>query len=79
MLIYWMLKIQVCSVVSCEIKMKYESQIMVKLSDGNLTDAYLEYLRNELQSVEAESAKVSEEIERLSQSHALGSSLVFFY
>ncbi|ANM65692.1 RNA-directed DNA polymerase (reverse transcriptase)-related family protein [Arabidopsis thaliana] len=54
--------------------MKYESQIMVKLSDGNLTDAYLEYLRNELQSVEAESAKVSEEIERLSQSHALDSS-----
>ncbi|CAD5324006.1 unnamed protein product [Arabidopsis thaliana] len=54
--------------------MKYESQIMVKLSDGNLTDAYLEYLRNELQSVEAESAKVSEEIERLSQSHAQDSS-----
>ncbi|CAH2052876.1 unnamed protein product [Thlaspi arvense] len=36
--------------------------------------AYLEYLRKELHSVEAESAKVSEEIERLSKSHAQDSS-----
>lgn len=57
---------------NCEIK-------IMKLSDPNLADAYLEYLRKELQSVEAESAKVSEEIERLSKSHAQGSILVFFY
>lgn len=36
------------------------------------TDAYLEYLRKELHSAEAESAKVSQEIERLSISHAQG-------
>lgn len=53
--------------------------MMNGLSDANLTDAYLEYLRKELHSVEAESAKVSEEIERLSKSHAQGSILVFFY
>ncbi|OAP03090.1 hypothetical protein AXX17_AT3G26230 [Arabidopsis thaliana] len=46
----------------------------VDLLDVEDSDAYLEYLRNELQSVEAESAKVSEEIERLSQSHAQDSS-----
>ncbi|CAH8362017.1 unnamed protein product [Eruca vesicaria subsp. sativa] len=34
------------------------------------SDAYLEYLRKELHSAEAESAKVSQEIERLSMSHA---------
>lgn len=44
----------------------------------NLADAYLEFLRKELHSVEAESAKVSDEIERLSRSHAEGSILVFF-
>lgn len=42
----------------------------MKLTDAkymNLTDAYLEFWRKELHSVEAESAKVSEEIERLSR------------
>lgn len=43
--------------------------------DVNLTDAYMEYLRKELHSVEAESAKVSEEIERLSRSHVEGPKL----
>lgn len=51
----------------------------MKLTDANVIDAYLEYLRKELHSVETESAKVSEEIERLSRSHAQGSILVFFY
>ncbi|EFH61863.1 hypothetical protein ARALYDRAFT_342541 [Arabidopsis lyrata subsp. lyrata] len=46
----------------------------VDLLDVEDSDAYLEYLRKELQSVEAESAKVSEEIERLSKSHAQDSS-----
>ncbi|KAH0917732.1 hypothetical protein HID58_025392 [Brassica napus] len=34
------------------------------------SEAYLEYLRKELHSAEAESAKVSQEIERLSKAHA---------
>lgn len=38
----------------------------------NLTEAYLEYLRKELHSAEAETAKVSQEIERLSKAHAEG-------
>lgn len=45
----------------------------------NLTDAYLEYLRKELHSAEAESAQVSQEIERLSKSHAKGLLLYFVY
>ncbi|KAJ0235768.1 Reverse transcriptase-like protein [Hirschfeldia incana] len=38
--------------------------------DVEESDAYLEYLRKELHSAEAETAKVSQEIERLSMSHA---------
>ncbi|XP_010466761.1 PREDICTED: uncharacterized protein LOC104746911 isoform X2 [Camelina sativa] len=50
------------------------NEIVEDYSDVEDSEAYLEYLRKELHSVEAESAKVSEEIERLSRSHAEDSS-----
>ncbi|KAG2306805.1 hypothetical protein Bca4012_084229 [Brassica carinata] len=54
-----------------ETKMKIvEDYYHVDSMDVEESDAYLEYLRKELRSAEAESAKVSQEIERLSMSHA---------
>ncbi|XP_010527468.1 PREDICTED: uncharacterized protein LOC104804805 [Tarenaya hassleriana] len=56
-------------------------QIVDEYSDVDLlgiedSDDYLEYLRKELHSVEAESAKVSEEIERLSRTHVEDSNVL---
>ncbi|XP_006418827.2 uncharacterized protein LOC18013775 isoform X2 [Eutrema salsugineum] len=57
-----------------KVKEIVEEYCDVDLLEFEDSDAYLEYLRKELHSVEAESAKVSEEIERLSSSHAEDSS-----
>ncbi|KAF8099983.1 hypothetical protein N665_0234s0029 [Sinapis alba] len=53
-----------------KVKEIVEDYCHVYSMDVEESDAYLEYLRKELHSAEAESAKVSQEIERLSKSHA---------
>ncbi|KAG2265977.1 hypothetical protein Bca52824_073056 [Brassica carinata] len=53
-----------------KVKEIVEDYCHVDSMDVEESDAYLEYLRKELHSAEAESAQVSQEIERLSKSHA---------
>ncbi|CAN8258321.1 unnamed protein product [Cochlearia groenlandica] len=57
-----------------KVKEIVEEYCDVDLLDIEDSEAYLECLRKELHSVEADSAKVSEEIERLSRSHQEDSS-----
>ncbi|KAF3597717.1 hypothetical protein DY000_02022783 [Brassica cretica] len=62
-----------------KVKEIVEDYCHVDSMDVEESEAYLEYLRKELHSAEAESAKVSQEIERLSKAHAEGLLLHFVY